>query len=79
MTQHDYKAALAELPPVGSGNGSYDIWARKNEDAIIHALKAADKMMQEPSEGMFEAGWNAFGEVDKKWIAMRDQMLKEVE
>lgn len=77
MTKHDYKAALKCFDEGFEGDPDFLKFA--HGEAIRHALKVADKLMQEPSEGIFEAGWNAFGEVDKKWISMRDQMLKEVE
>lgn len=87
-TKHDYKAALVdfnsaqidtEMPTQALVLVSYDTIY-----AIEHALKIADKLMQEPSEGMTDAAINSYAENGKfalvsHFKAMRDQMLKEVE
>lgn len=81
MTQHDYKAALSWIDARKGCNFQNDIIPSElssHREAIHHALKVADKLMQEPSEGI--AGWNAGGIlVGDAFKAMRAQMLEEVE
>lgn len=53
-------------------------------NTIIHALKVADKLMQDPSDAVMLDGYH---EYEEDWIqsagdifrTMRDQMLKEIE
>lgn len=91
MTQHDYKAALDEMKSLSgycpdhfdeSPNCQQDcaLFIRERMDTIIHALKIADKLMQEPSDNAIRAG-HAVYDCSPSIIfkAMRDQMLREVE
>lgn len=47
-------------------------------ETCIKALRIADKLMQDPSEGMFEAS-GCLDCATRTWKAMRDQLLKECE
>lgn len=80
MTQHDYKAALDTIDIHCFTAG---LWVVKHKQAILHALRIADKLMEEPSEGMNLAGVDAWEKsplaVVAQFKAMRDQMLKEID
>jgi len=76
----EYKAALEAIN--NHTNGRH---ATMLDDDVIEtirrALLIADRLMQEPSDGMVEAGKDYF---DQKrdlsgWEAMRDQLIKEAE
>ena len=83
--QHDFKVALDEIQ-----NSAFR-WAKPVEyDAIIFALRIADKLMQEPSPAMIDEGHGVYPEdyytsedenstMGDVFKAMRDQMLKELE
>ena len=90
---HDYKKALDIL-------ANHQKWRRGCDetpatepkdlgiaiDAAIHALRIADKLMQEPSYRMLELGFNAVVAFDRDetaeyaaFKAMRDQLLRELD
>jgi hypothetical protein len=81
---HDYKAALdwaneyfvcIDDPETGFTEREKSIGR-----AIIHALRIADRLMGEPSFGMWNAGDDIYDHgIDAIFKAMRDQMLKEIE
>lgn len=77
MTQHNYAATLAEMEA-----GRLD--ATHHWETIRHALKLAEKIMQEPSVEMLKAAQDAWLNDPTKrsstlFKAMRDQALKEIE
>lgn len=76
MKQHDYAQALENF-----NRGSFDY---EDRDTIRHALRFAEKMMQEPSEGMLAEAeekdilYHKVASADEIFTAMRDQALKEL-
>jgi len=76
---HDFKAALEDVGPYGTLEGT---WGAETTRAIIFALRLADKLMQEPSEGMGLAGIDAWKKspmaVITQWKKMRDQLIREL-
>lgn len=76
---HDYKAALEWFNRANWDERVPEIHATR------HALLIADKLMQEPSREMIDAGvatWLREHETGlanaAEWKATRDQMLKEI-
>ena len=51
----DYNSVIIWHKGISGENEFYE-WAAGNEEAIIHALKLADKLTGEPSEGMSKEG-----------------------
>jgi len=39
-----YLDALGDKPKEGAGNGSWDIWARRNDESLLEALAQAAKI-----------------------------------
>lgn len=75
---HDYKAALDYI-----NSNNLGVQPAVIIDTIIHALRIADKLMKEPSDGMCNSGSKRFeimwGDAQCVFEDMRDQMLKEVQ
>jgi len=99
MTQHDYSSALetfkfAGYPVVSVGELTVrEIIGDDAADAIIHALRIAQKLKEPLTMGVISAGLNAAKICDEYqhgerciflessedvFKAMRDQMLKEI-
>jgi len=85
---HDFKAALARMNNLRNRMWSnatqsgeeHEIFIDSFEDEIIFALRLADKLMQEPTEGMLlkrDYRVEPFTAVEM-FKAMRDQMIKEL-
>lgn len=75
--KHDYEAALNELQDTTFLDAA-------TVNAAIHALKLADKVTQEPSEGMIEAAIDSYNHhgvfaLVTHHKAMVAQAIKEVE
>lgn len=81
-TKHDYKAALFYIQEIGLEVQSDSVF-----ESIIHALKVAHAVMQEPSEAAIWAADAVAAHVHDNWEgnstevfkAMRDKMLEGVE
>lgn len=81
---HDYKEALDTLDKVKSVNQlPCQEEIDKTSAAIRHALRIADRLMQEPSTRMKRYGIDAYNDsftgIDDVFKAMRDQMLSEIQ
>lgn len=90
MTDHDYEAALKDMPFLERAKDFEEykadlaLWIEENRDAIIHALRFTQKMMGEPSKGMLTELMNEWDSTGKRTIldnfkTMRNQALKELE
>lgn len=75
---HDYKAALDKIDELGLTAMLFEL----DYGAIIQALRIADRLMQEPSDGMAMSVnnyWPPSQAVKDSFTVMRDQLLKEIE
>ncbi len=75
MTEHDFKGALASVEHHGV------MLSTETTNAIKAALRLADKVTQEPSEGMIISSQVYVHSYDVKLIhkAMISQAIKEIE
>lgn len=81
---HDYEAAMLWIKAEYSRVEDVNAPKPFIHETIIHALKIADKLMQEPSVCMLIAGLESNAGPRSTahtyiYKAMRDKMLKEVE
>jgi hypothetical protein len=78
--KYDYKAALENFEGYAPYYDLYD----STEKAIIHALKLAEKVTGEPTEGMVKAACNHFratadARFEEAYKVMTHQAKKEIE
>lgn len=81
--KHDYASAIEALEireDLGRDieASPADILGSEHTETIRHALRFAEKMMQEPSTDMVEAGTGRWHTTAQQFKDMRDQAIKEL-